>query len=132
MSKRRAGTGGVTPPPPDLATARKAVLQVYSDAIRRGITTGPEASVDVQDTLDALGLTALVQPAESQPQPQPVVTSAPTPRATTPPGPLPDVLTPRHAAAVARAAHRAKQPVPARAARVLNHQRRATRTEATR
>lgn len=126
MSKRRAGAGGVTPPPPDPATARAATLQVYADSIKRGITTSPEIHADVQDTLEALGL---IPPARRLgPDPEPAAASR---QAAKPAEPLPDVLTPRHATAVARAAHRGGQPVPERAARVLNHHRRGNRSGAT-
>lgn len=132
MSKRRAGTGGVTAPPPTPAVARVVALKVTSSTIRLlGQDTGPEACTDAREVLGALGLTLLARRTAPQPLPEPAATPAPPRRAATPGEPLPDVLTPRAAAAVARAAHRARQPVPERAARVLNHHRRTNRTQAT-
>lgn len=107
-TQRRAGAGGITPAPATPDQQHRARLTVAAAA------TGPD---DCRRLLDALGL--LHDPTTHN--------AAPTPTRRPSPGgaaePLPDVLTPRQAATIARRLHRHHQPIPERISRLLAHER---------
>lgn len=116
MSKHRAGTGGVTP----TNTRRETLLAaayLLRDAINHGHTHAAAATY-AQPVLDALGLDLTTLRHGPQPSPQPAATPAPSRQAAEPGEPLPDVLTPRQAATIARRYTRHGQAVPPRVARL--------------